>query len=211
MAQGKYTLYGCKGCGSTPVELVLEMHDLPYDYIDVEPWETSPNVAKLEQVNPLGQVPTLVTPQGAVLTESAGILLWLLQQTPASPLLPSDAVARASLYRWTVFIAANIYSAISVGDFPNRWVEGEEAQKSLKAGTIKRSHTYWKMLEDSLQPAPYLLGESLSALDVYAAAVTRWRPGRKALAEKCPKLIAAVELAEKHPAVARVWSRNFTA
>src|SRR5256885_3161783 len=101
MAQGKYTLYGCKGCGSTPVELVLEMHDLPYDYVDVEPWETSPNVAKLEQVNPLGQVPTLVTPQGAVLTESAGILLWLLQQTPASPPLPSDPVARASLYRWT--------------------------------------------------------------------------------------------------------------
>jgi GST-like protein len=144
-----------------------------------------------------------------VLTESAAILLWLLQQKPDSPLLPSSPAARASLYRWTVFIAANVYAAIIIGDYPDRWTEGDAGRQALKAGTIKRTLMYWKMMEDALQPGPYLLGDTLTALDVYAAAVSRWRPGRKVIAETCPRLVAALEHAEKHPAVTSVWSRNF--
>ena len=79
----------------------------------------------------------------------------------------------------------------------------------MKEKTVERSLAYWKMLEDSVRPAPFLLGDAMSALDVYAALVSRWRPGRKAIAEACPKLAAAFARTEQHPIVARVWGRNF--
>jgi GST-like protein len=65
------------------------------------------------------------------------------------------------------------------------------------------------ILEKSLAPAPYLLGATLSALDVYVAMVSRWSPGRKWFAENCPMLMQAVALTEQHPVISRVWEKNF--
>ena len=46
------------------------------------------------RLNPQGLVPALEI-DGAVLTQSPAILEWLEETHPASPLLPSDPVARA--------------------------------------------------------------------------------------------------------------------
>jgi len=64
---------------------------------------------------------------------------------------------------------------------------------------------------------PHLLpdGESeraldrLSALDVYVAMISRWRPGRAWLSAHCPKAMASVLVTERHPVVASAWTRNF--
>jgi GST-like protein len=205
----RYTLYGSKGCGSAPVEAVLGMLELPFDYIEAPPWEPGPHIEALRRHNPLLQVPTLVLPDGGVMSESAAILLYLSREAPGAPLLPATPRARAALYRWTVFIAANIYAAVGTGDFPERWVTGETAQKSLKEKCAERTLVYWKMMEDALSPSPYLLGEKISVLDVYASAVSRWRPGRKAIAAACPRLASVFELTERRPIVNEVWSRNF--
>ncbi len=62
-----------------------------------------------------------------------------------------------------------------------------------------------------LTPAPYLLGAELGALDIYAATISRWRPRRPWLADRCPGIAAAVELTDRHPIVDAVMARNFDA
>ena len=158
-------------------------------------------------VNPLAQVPTLVLDDGSILTESAAIMLWLCERVPG--MVPTDATTRAQFYRWMIFVPANIYPMISLRDFPARWVEGEDAQKAFREKTTDRLKVLWMQLESALQPAPYALGGKMSALDIYLAMVSRWAPGRKWLAEHCPKLAAAVILTEQHPVVAKVWEKNF--
>jgi GST-like protein len=69
-------------------------------------------IAELEKVNPLRQIPTLVLPDGTVLSESAAILIHLGLAHPASKLLPADASARAKAIRGLVFVAANCYSPV---------------------------------------------------------------------------------------------------
>ena len=68
----------------------------------------------------------------------------------------------------------------------------------------------WRLFEDSIAPAPFLLGKRMSVLDVYVAMISRWRPGRAWLVEHCPKAMSAVTATEAVPSIAATWSRNFT-
>ncbi|MBL8511755.1 MAG: glutathione S-transferase, partial [Betaproteobacteria bacterium] len=116
-----YTLYGIKGSGSAAIELALEAAHLPFQMVRAASWEADSALAELASLNPLKQIPTLVLPDGSVMTESAAILIHLGLTVPESPILPANAPARAQALRGLVYIAANCYSAVSVTDFPERW------------------------------------------------------------------------------------------
>ena len=84
-----YKLYGRVGWGSTIVEAQLEWYGLPFDFEPVGDLIRSPDTrAKLEKVNPLAQVPTLVMPDGSVMSESAAITILLADLTGEDSLVP---------------------------------------------------------------------------------------------------------------------------
>ncbi len=201
-------LHGCKGCGSTVVEALLDLAGESYTR-NIFAWEDRAAWQRLRAVNPLAQVPTLVLDDGTVMTESAGIALWLAERHADLRLLPDDPRERALTYRWMVSFATNVYGPIVVGDFPERWVDGEEAGASLKAKAAARLKDAWLAFEASIAPQPYLLGRDLTVLDVYVAMIARWRPGRAWLAEHCPRAMSAVATTETHPSIAATWARNF--
>ncbi len=116
-----YTLYGKKGSGSASVQAALEIIGAPYHVVEAASWDVNVAYADLLEVNPLGQIPTLVLPDGSALSESAAIHIHLDTVHPAARLLPQDIPARAQAVRGLVFIAANCYAAISIIDFPERW------------------------------------------------------------------------------------------
>jgi GST-like protein len=203
-------LYGCRGCGSAVVEALLERAGVQFAYHEVKPGGPGPTTEALKAVNPLAQVPTLKLADGTVMTESAAIIIMLDDSYPAARVLPAAGDPRRALgLRWIVFIAGNMYPAISVGDFPERWVKSDAARAELKDGAVERLKAYWTLLEQALKPAPYLLGSEMTALDVYAAMLSRWEPGRAWVDEHCRQVASALALTEQDPIVARVWERNF--
>jgi GST-like protein len=203
-------LYGCRGCGSAVVEALLERAGVEFVYHEVKPSKPGPAIDALKAVNPLAQLPTLKLADGTGMTESAAIIVMLDESYPAARLLPPAGDSRRALaLRWIVFIAGNMYPAISVVDFPERWVKSDAARAELKDGAVERLKAYWAMLEQALQPAPYLLGSEMTALDVYAAMLSRWEPGRAWVDEHCRQVASALALSEQDPIVAQVWARNF--
>src|SRR4051812_3136534 len=106
-----YTLWGRAGWGSTLVEAQLVWYGLPFSVEPVEDLFRTPDArARLEKVNPLAQVPTLVMPDGSVMSESAAITLLLADITAADSLVPPpDSPQRGKFLRWLIFIVANIY------------------------------------------------------------------------------------------------------
>ena len=189
-----YTLYGYKGSGSAAIECALEVAGAPYRIVSAASWDSASCVDALSQVNALLQVPTLVLPDGTVLSESAAILIHLGLQFPQGQLLPPAAERRATAIRGLVFIAANCYSAISVIDFPERWLAdaSDEAKDNLKAGSTRRLHRNWEIFADSLRPARYLCGDRPGALDLLAAVVSRWGGARSHLEKTRPALAEAL-------------------
>ena len=200
-------LYGGQGCGSAAVEVMLEFAEKPYEFIIATPWEPTPALDDLRRINPLAQVPTLVLADGIVMSESAAIMIMLGEAVHG--MVPTEANERAAFFRWMIFIPANIYALFSIRDFPARWVDDEAAQTVLKNNTTEKMKARWQQLESALHPAPYLLGPTMSALDVYVAMMTQWTPGRAWFSEHCPKIMGAVDKTEQHPVVASVWNRNF--
>jgi GST-like protein len=208
-----YTLYGKKGSGSASTQAALDIAGAPYRIVETASWEPNAAFQDLLKVNPLGQIPTLVLPDGSALSESAAILIHLGGAHPESGLLPADAPARAQAVRGMVFIAANCYAAISVIDFPERWcadADNDDAVKErIRNGTKARLHKHWEMFADLFPAAPYLSGDKLGALDLYAAVVSKWSGTRKHLEEHRPAFYAVLMRIESHPKVAAVFAQHW--
>jgi GST-like protein len=208
-----YTLYGKKGSGSASTQAALEIIGAPYRVVETASWEPNAAFTELLQVNPLGQIPTLVLPDGSVLSESAAILIHLGSAHPDSGLLPRDASARAQAIRGLVFIAANCYAAISIIDFPERWCENadEATLERIRAGTRARLHRHWEMFADLFPARPYLGGEKIGALDLLAAVVSKWSGSRAHLQQVRPAFHATLLRIEAQPQVAPVFAQHWPA
>jgi GST-like protein len=204
-----YTLYGRAGWGSTIVEAQLVWYGLPFKFEPLGDLFKSPEArAKLEKVNPLAQVPTLVLPDGSVMSESAAITLLLADITGDDSLVPGPgAPERAKFLRWLIFIVANIYPTFTYADDPSRFVSVNSARDPFRAATNAYAQKLWRMVE-SEAGSPWMLGARFSALDVYAGVMTRWRPKRGWFEVETPKLAAIVRAVDTLPKLAPVWARN---
>jgi GST-like protein len=204
-----HRLLGCKGCGSAIVEAAFAWAGLALEVEEVDYSAGSPTRERLLAVNPLGQVPALVTPQGRVMTESLAIIHYLDDVAPAAGLVPPRGHAsRHDFYRWAAFLVAAVYPTYTYGDEPGKWVGEAEAGKRLRESTDRHRQALWGQLE-AAAGAPWFLGERRSALDLYLAVMTRWRPGRKWFEAHAPRVTAVATKTAATPGVAAVISRNF--
>jgi Glutathione S-transferase len=206
----KPLLVGCKGCGNAIVECALAAAGIPYDYEEVDYSAGSPTRARLLEVNPLGQVPAMVLHDGTVLTESLAMLHYVDDLAPEARLIPARGDAlRPVFYRWAAFIVAAVYPTFTYGDDTAKWVPDEEGAKQLRESTNRHRESLWRQL-DAAATGPWFLGERMSALDLYVAPMTYWRPGRKWFQANAPKLYAIAEKASATAGVADVMKRNFS-
>ena len=212
-----YTIYGALGSGSVPVEATLTLLGQPYAVVEAPTWEGAAQQAKVAGVNPLRQIPALVTPDGETITESAAILLWLADRHPEARLAPSlDSPLRGQFLRWMVFVPAAIYSLFWVRDDPSRLGGPDpEIQARIKAATAERIADCWGMMERQLTPlgekigGRYLLGDELTVLDLYVAVVSRWGPRRQRFYEAAPRMSEVVRRVDADPRLAAFWAERF--
>ena len=120
---------------------------------------------------------------------------------------PGDAL-RPRFLRWLVFVVANIYPTFTYADDPARFVSVEAAQEPFRQAVEAYRERLWATVEQATA-GPWFLGDRISALDIYVATMTRWRPRRAWFAEHRPKLHAIALKADALPELAAVWQRNF--
>jgi GST-like protein len=202
-----WRVIGCRGCGSVIAEAALVLCGIAYERDEVDYGEAGPARDRLLAHNPLGQVPTVILPDGAVLTETAAIALHLDEQVPSAGLFPApgDPLRREAL-RWLMFLVAAVYPTFTYGDEPEKWVG--DAGPALRAATHAHRQRLWHQLEGAAR-GPWFLGARFSMLDVYVTAMTRWRPGRAWFADSCPRLSAIATALDDDPRLRALWAANF--
>lgn len=206
----KYKLYAADTCGSTVIEVLLKILNLPHTVIDLG---ADPNRKKAEKLlnklNPLGQIPILTLPNKEIMTESAAMIFYLCEQRNGMSPSPRSP-ARAEFYRWVTYLAANIYPLIGTIDHPEYFVDKKSQQELVRTRAEDRIKYLWKHMESEIRkPSPYILGTQMSALDIYVAMMSKWRPRRKWFNSHCPKLSSAVKATEKHPVVSEIFALRF--
>lgn len=206
-----YELIGSAGCGSAIVEMALVLANVPHTLTDVPYLKPGPERDRLLQLNPLGQVPTLITPEGEVMTESAAMILHLNDVAPQAGLAPSaDKPERAYFLNALMRLVGAVYPTFTYGDIPSQWAGEGPAADLLRERVHTRRAELWKELEQQAG-SPHMLGQRFSALDLYVTVMTHWRPGQAWFQAECPALAAVASQAAQEPNVARVLARNFPA
>lgn len=204
----RWRVYGCKGCGSAIVEAALVLAQIPYDREEAN-YDTPEGRAKLEAVNPLVQVPTVILPDDTIMTESAAIVLYIDGLVPELGLVPPvKDPNRRHFLRWLMFLVAAVYPTFTYGDDPKKWVP--DAADKLRESTDEHRMSLWRLVEGAVR-GPWFLGETPSALDLYVSVMTRWRPQRPWFAEHCPRMHAIAIAVDADPRLTSVWATNFDA
>jgi GST-like protein len=205
-----YELIGSRGCGSAIVEAALRLAGVETRITDVPYLKPGPGRDRLLQLNPLGQVPTLIVPGGAVLTESAAMILHLNDAAPHANLAPpAGCYERLRFFELLVRLVAAVYPTFTYGDDPERWVGAGAAATRLRALTDERREMLWRCIEAQVG-SPHVLDRQFSALDLYVTVMTRWRPRQSWFQRHCPRLMAIAEQAAAQPAVGDVLHRHFS-
>lgn len=203
-----YTLYGIDESGSCMIEIALQRCAVPWRRVDAASWADGEGSNELARINPLKQIPTLVTPDGQVLTESAAILIHLGLEFPASNLLAGN---RAQIIRGLVLIAANCYSAIGIIDYPQRWLgEADPAVAAqLVTGTRRYLHQAWVVFANQFADQLLAPDNAPNALGIMAAAVSRWDEARDVLKSLAPSFAQTLAQVDADPVVAPVFARHW--
>ncbi|MBT4626866.1 MAG: glutathione S-transferase family protein [Rhodospirillales bacterium] len=175
-----YTLYGSDGSGSFVVEAALDMAGADYTKIDVDMSAGAHQDATFAAINPMKQVPTLILPDGAVMTESAAIALHLADAFPGKSLAPElGTVAHAQFVRWMVFISNNLYEGVLRYFYSDRYTTDDraEAVDSVKNAAHQHLQNACGVIEAHLtEHGPWLAGQSMTMADVYFTMLHGWHP-----------------------------------
>ncbi|WP_455827180.1 glutathione S-transferase N-terminal domain-containing protein [Pseudomonas graminis] len=203
-----YTLYGTDESGSCMIEIALPRCAVQWHRVDASSWQEGAGTEALARINPLKQIPTLVTPDGQVLTESAAILIHLGLEYPDSELLGGN---RAQILRGLVYIAANCYSAIGIIDYPQRWLGDADpaVQTQLTTGTRRYLHQAWVVFAEQFADQLFAPSGAPNALGIMAAAVSRWDAAREALEALAPGFAQTLAQVDADPIVAPVFARHW--
>jgi glutathione S-transferase len=199
-----YKLYARENTGSAAVEALLAILKVEHELIAVPK-----NAEWYARINPRGEVPTLVLPDGSVMTESAAIMIYLADAHPEAGLAPAvGTAARAQYLRWMVYMAATPYATDLRMYYSERYSTNTDHADAIKQKAIIDLARDFDVFADGMGEGPFILGDVMSAADIYAAMLLSWSNDVDALFAKWPKLKRFYEAVAAHAVVRSVWDRN---
>lgn len=188
---------------SFATRVALHEAGVPADFIRVELAAKKTETGEdYFAVNPKGQVPALVTDEGAVLTESPAVLQFVADRFPAANLAPpAGSPERTALQAWLHLIGSELHSAVFVPLFHPVSPEGakEFARFRLQA---KFDH-----LSDHLEGREFLL-DRYSIADAYLVTVLNWAEPAGIDLGQWPVLEAYRARLRTRPAIARALAEE---
>ena len=206
---GMFIVHGGVGTGAVAVEAALTLLGAPYIVEDVRLGQAAA-ADRFAALNPMRQIPALVSPSGELITESAAILEWLAESHPGGALSPMPgSPLRPAFLRWMAFVSSAIYALFWIRDDPSRLAADAAHQAFSRTRIDERITACWAVMEQQLTPQSYLLGDELSVLDLYATVISRWEPHRKQFYRTAPRMGEVVRRVDADPRLADLWERRF--
>lgn len=183
--------------------VILEESELPFKRRPVDLAKGENRTPEFLALNPAGLTPVLVDSEGPgsqriVITQSVAIMLYVAEK--AGRFIPVDAVRRAQMRSWLLFVASDI--AMTSGTIFQLEVMAPEKSPASVAFFEKRLGRFLSVCDQALAGREYLVDE----LSVADFALYPNVAARKALIERLgpmPNLLAWHERMHARPGVAR--------
>ena len=125
-------------------------------------------------LNPDGVVPTLIA-EGRPLTQIVAICEYLDRKYPTLGLLPADAAQRAEAFSLLAWINSTAHPAFTHVFMPFKFADDEAARAEIKRFGLNVYRGYLERMQTRVaQARPFLFGDRLSLVDIYALVLFRW-------------------------------------
>ena len=162
-------LYYSPGACALSPQIALREAGLAFDLVKVDlKTKKTEDGGDFLAVNPKGQVPTLVTDDGLMLTEGPAIMQWVADHSKAAQIAPAKGTqAHYKLLEQLNYITSELHK--SLGSLFNPAMP-EDYRAFVKEGLLKK----YAFVDGLLAKTPYLLGDTFTVADGYLFNVTRW-------------------------------------
>lgn len=170
--RGKLTLYGDSRSGNCmKVRWTADYLGTEYYWIEVDITRGETRTDQFQRLNPTGQVPAAILPDGRALSQSNAIVSYLAD---GSALIPSDAYERAKMLQWMFWEQYSHEPYIAV----RRWrrsfllLPDEEIDETL----LPKGRRALGVMEMALLQSDFLVGPTITLADLVLLAYTRLAP-----------------------------------
>ena len=204
-----YKLYWAQMSGAIAPQALLEEIGADYEKIVIDMDKMEHRTPEFLAVNPWAQIPALVLPDGTLMTESAAMVLHLADRHPEAKLAPPAGSAESARFlRWLLFMASTLYVTDMRLYHAEQFTSDSTGLDGVLASALADMDRSFAVLDEALNPGPYLLGETFSAADIYLWMLSCWHPEPAKMLAKNPRVKQLSELVQVRPAIARVWDEH---
>ena len=163
------TIYGDPISGNClKVKWTAERLAIPYTWRDVDVTKAESRTPEFLAMNPVGQVPTVVLPDGRTLAQSNAIILHLAE---GSALIPADAYERAKMLEWMFWEQYSHEPYVAVARFQVKYLG--KPVSDLEPRIVERGAAALARMEAALAGRVFLVGGALTLADIALVAYTR--------------------------------------
>ena len=162
--------------------ILLRELGVPFDLLLVDRTQNAQKMTAYLQLNPNGLIPVF-TDGDLILYEAAAICLHLCDTHSAAGLAPTvSTTERAHFYKWLMWLTNTLQATLIAYFYPERWVNAGndlgaaqvKAMAEIKVGVLLDQLDAELAKQAQTHTAPWLLGASFSAVDVYTLMLCRW-------------------------------------
>ncbi len=189
-------LYFSPGACSLSPHIVLREAGLKFDLtrVDLGAKKTADG-GDFRSINPKGQVPTLETDKGEILTEGPAIVQYIADSNPGANLIPAaGTMERYRVIEWLNFITSEIHKGFS----PLFKQTTPDAYKPVAKSQLADRYA---MLDKHFAKNKYLMGDKFTVADAYLFTVTNWNTPLKIDLGQWPNVKAFVDRVAARPKV----------
>ena len=198
-------------CSFVPHSL-LETAGADFEPVMVKLHKGEQNEAPFRAVNPRGQVPVLVDGEQTI-TQIVAIVTYLDAKFPDLQFLPRDPLQRVKVLETLAWMNNTVHPTFTHVFMPFKFAGSKEAQEELKSFNAAAYAKLLGEIEEMAKKAaaagkPWLGGDRLGPLDVYALTLLRWGGFAKIDPTSFPTLWAHVQKVAQQPGVAKAIERE---
>jgi glutathione S-transferase len=169
-----YRLYYADGSAAMGVRVILEELGVPYELITTSISMDAPRAPEVLALNPNGWIPILICDEGAIY-ECGAITTFLCDRHPHSCLIPAiNERGRGLSLQWLFFFSSSLQNAYQMSYYPRRFCDSRQGEASVQRRSIKRLAELWQIVDDAIGENEWVLGERLTAVDIYLFMLTTW-------------------------------------
>ncbi|MBP7703985.1 MAG: glutathione S-transferase family protein [Caulobacter sp.] len=163
------TVYGDSISGNClKVKWTAEKLAIPYRWRELDVLKQETRTADFLALNPAGQVPLVILPDGRALAQSNAIIVHLAE---GSELIPADSYDRAKMFEWLFWEQYSHEPYVAVARFQMAYLG--KPRHELDSKLVERGRAALRRLEDGLETTPFLVADKLSLADIALVAYTR--------------------------------------